>query len=447
MKHTVQIGRRSIFNRRSLEIFYPQDSAPFKGNAFLPGVAVIPLRQYEGIPARSVIQPGTVVKEGQVIALPAGHKSAAIHSSVPGILRGYKVMPLTDQTLKTSAIIQLSGSFDISGKKPNRVLWEGSSPWMLLKSVEDFGLVSTFDDFQPLAYLLRKFMPGNSSSSDSLCNLLAIRLFDGDPSCMVDSFLVKNNISAVLQGCSIIAKILDVRRICFIHSKKSSFFQNEVSSVFHHASVEIKQIAAGVYPYGNGSLCATEAAKQFTGVQPKDVFCIDPWTAFSVCESISFNKPVLQRPVLIAGSAIEKSQILNVRIGTRIGDIIEECGGFKFTPAKIIVNGLIAGRAVYDLDTPVDKNTKSLHFMSGEECRPYSVHQCIHCGRCLRICPQKLDPIRVAYCIQRGKKPLIKGKTADCIFCGACTAVCPSRIPIHHIIKNGPQENPSGGVH
>ena len=452
MKHTVHIGRRSVFNRKPVEIFYPQNSAPFAGNAFLPGVAVIPLRQYDGVAARSVIQPGASVKEGQVIAVAKDPESAVIHSSVPGVLRGYREMPLVDQTVGTAAVIQLSGSFDISGKKSGRFLWEGASPWMLLKSVEDFGVVSTFSDFKPLAFLLRNFMTGSGDSNESgeeassLQTVLAVRMFDGDPSCAVDSYLVENNISEVLEGCSIVAKILDINKICFIHRKKTSFFENDVSSLFHHASVEIKQTAANVYPYGNSILCAGEAAGMFPGTRKKDVFCMDPWTAFSVCESVCFNKPTLQRPVLIAGSAIEKSMILNVRIGTRIGDIIEECGGFKFSPAKIIVNGLIEGRAVYDLDTPVDKNTKSLHFMSREECRPYSVHQCVHCGRCLGICPQKLDPIRVAYCVQRGKYSGKNDSLPDCIFCGACSAVCPSRIPIHHIIRDGLKENHSGGV-
>lgn len=453
MKHTAYIGRRSLFNRKQVDFFYPYQSIPFKGNAFLPGVAVVPLKQYAGIPARPVLRPGTFVREGQVIAVSEGRRSAVIHSSVPGVLRGYKTMPLMDGTSETAAVIQLSGAFDISGKRRNSFAWEGASPGMLLRLVEDFGLLRTFNKALPLAFLLQSFIaefaskaPPEAPEGITGRGILAVRMCDIDPSCSADDFLVKNKFDDVVTGCAILAKILGVRKVCFLHGAETTVFQTDVSGCFHHAPVEIKQSVIQVYPCGNGFMCAEEATRLFAGSRNEDVFCVDPWTACSVCGSICFHKPTLQRPVLIAGSAIGKQCILNVRVGTRIGDIIEECGGFKFSPAKIIANGLLAGNAVYDLDTPVDQGTRSLHFLGKSECPRQSVHHCIHCGRCLRICPHKLDPIRIACNVRKNPGKTIP-EASKCVLCGVCAAVCPSRIPLHHIINSAKKEFEGGLFH
>jgi len=91
---------------------------------------------------------------------------------------------------------------------------------------------------------------------------------------------------------------------------------------------------------------------------------------------------------------------------------------------------------VYDLDTPVTKYTKSIHIMDSETCPSYTVHTCIHCGRCLQVCPVKIDPMRVVVGIKKTKhaRQLLES-LKSCQFCGCCAIVCPSRIPLHHSIR------------
>ena len=92
--------------------------------------------------------------------------------------------------------------------------------------------------------------------------------------------------------------------------------------------------------------------------------------------------------------------------------------------------------AIYDLDTPVTKYTKSLHLMDKETCPDYTVRNCIHCGRCLQVCPVSIDPMRIVNSIQRDRLlPAVREAVRDCQNCGCCAIVCPSRIPLHHIIR------------
>jgi len=190
------------------------------------------------------------------------------------------------------------------------------------------------------------------------------------------------------------------------------------------------------YPSGNsGQFNALMKTVQTVDKDTSIIF-IEPVTAYSVFEAVVKNKPVINRFVVVTGPALDKPSVMNVRIGTPIGDVIEECGGFKTDPSRIIVNGLLCGQAVYDLDTPITKYTKSLHIMDEETCPSYTVRNCIHCGRCLHVCPVSIDPQRIATSIQKEKiTPKLLASISACQYCGCCAIVCPSRIPLHHIIR------------
>ena len=52
-------------------------------------------------------------------------------------------------------------------------------------------------------------------------------------------------------------------------------------------------------------------------------------TALAIYEAARFGKPLIERVVTVTGEGITEPKNLMVRIGTKISDLIEECGGFK----------------------------------------------------------------------------------------------------------------------
>lgn len=409
-------------------VSYEASELSFVGNAFLPSLALVPLRQHGGKPAVPVVSTGERVREGQLIARGAQPDSVHVHAPVPGIVRAFATIPLPDGTMGNAAIIQLSGSFDILGRKEERFPWRAAPESEILRVLDDKGVINTFDDPVPLASELRQ-------AKKSAKAIVAVRLFDADPTCQLDGALMSFRREEVLEGAALLAKACDASEVCLVHAERrwQGPSQKELEAIFQGRT--LKLVRAGTrYPSGNARIIRSFAVSD-DRKKEAHVVCVDAATAATAYDATVRNQPVVSRTVVVTGTALERPEILNVRVGTPIGDVIEECGGFRCPPSRIVVNGLLSGISIYDLDTPITKSTKSIHIMDADSCPEYGVTPCVHCGRCLQVCPAKIDPMRVVVGIGKAKHTQKLLESLDkCQRCGCCAVVCPSRIPLHHRI-------------
>lgn len=394
------------------------------GNAFLPPVALVPFRQDSHDSAHPVVTEGTRVKEGQLIARGTAPATSRIHAPVPGMIRSFKKISCPDGGTSIAAEILLSGSFDILGRKEENFSWKTSPESEIIRILEDKGVVSTFEEPVPLVELIRDAKKQKNP-------VILVRLFDLDPTCQLDSILFKEFPDKVVEGAALIAKALNIRSLYFVTD------QDLDTGAITRAAEPMEAVILKTdtrYPSGN--------RKQLVKILPEaeqnrpGIF-LDPSTAITAYEAVVHNEPVVYRYVFVSGPAVARTSILKVRIGTTLAALIQESGGFTSPPSRIITNGLITGTAVQDLSTPITKTTKSVHIMDKESCPDYTVHDCIHCGRCLQVCPVYIDPMELVEVIKNKK---IRQKhirsIESCQHCGCCTMVCPSRIPLHHILKN-----------
>ena len=124
-----------------------------------------------------------------------------------------------------------------------------------------------------------------------------------------------------------------------------------------------------------------------------------------------------ERLVTVVGNAIDKSFVVNVKIGTSLSDIIKNCCNIVNDDYYVIVNGLIAGKTLSTLNNVITTETRSI-FLNTKDTQKEK--KCINCGLCNSKCPVGLNP-----------KYLKDHKRADrskCIHCGLCTYICPSKI-------------------
>lgn len=391
----------------SKEVLQTRNQAlKFFGNAFLPSKAFIPVG-YED--SYILVSKGLHIKEGELLARGEPLSPFAfVHSSIPGVVTDFKTFEvLPNQMLKTIEI-SLEGSFDILGKPIQQNDWKELSPIELFDKIEKKGVVDTSNRItHSLSSNLKDVMDKQNVE-------LATSLFDFYPSQSLDVFLSEEYIKEVVEGATIIAKLLNAKKIVFFHNEKNTPHLKRYMEIAcsMYENCEFKKIK-NIYPLH---------------LQIGNRFFLNASTLLYVYEAVTKDYPLTSVYLSIQGNVISTPKILHVKVGTPIGNVIEECGGIRAIPDSIIINGVTHGYAITNLDIPVTKDMKSLHVVSKEKLNFYEEMDCIACGKCFNACPKFLDPIFLTRAIQ---KNAVSSEVLDSIMkcegCNCCSIVCPSR--------------------
>ncbi len=151
-------------------------------------------------------------------------------------------------------------------------------------------------------------------------------------------------------------------------------------------------------------------------------------TVAAIGEAFRTGMPLVKRIVTITGGGIAEPKNLEVRIGTLFKDVIEECGGYKGVPGKIIMGGPMMGLAQYTDEIPCTKGTSGILILNEEEARIPEAKNCIRCGKCVGACPMGLMPLYLnAYYEKNMIGNAEEMNALDCMECGSCSFVCPSK--------------------
>ena len=159
-------------------------------------------------------------------------------------------------------------------------------------------------------------------------------------------------------------------------------------------------------------------------------------TIYAIREAVVFDKPLIERFITVSGKIIKKPGNYKMRLGTKLSDIVEECGGLTGTPARVVIGGPMCGLAVHTMDIPVVKGTSGVLFLSEDEVAMGDFEPCIRCGRCVKACPVGLLPCDIAAAAEKDRFD-IAGRlhVNTCIMCSSCSYVCPSKRPLSHFVK------------
>ena len=118
--------------------------------------------------------------------------------------------------------------------------------------------------------------------------------------------------------------------------------------------------------------------------------------------------------------------------------LIEIAGGLPSDSAKVILGGLMMGKAVSNLDAPIPKGCSGILILNEAHAHRSETSSCIRCGKCVSACPMGLEPYLLAklsenHLFERAEKELITA----CLECGCCAYSCPSNRPILDYIRIG----------
>jgi len=179
------------------------------------------------------------------------------------------------------------------------------------------------------------------------------------------------------------------------------------------------------------------------GIPPMiGVVVLNVATVAAIAEAVISDLPLTHRIVTVTGEAIAKPGNYNFPIGMSVENIIEFCGGVTQKSAKVVLGGPMMGIAIADLKTPITKTTNAITVLTKEQIgkAKFARRQtaCIRCGRCLEVCPENLNPTRIAHAVKYNLLDAAEGYfMSACIECGCCSYVCPANIELTGYIKTG----------
>ncbi|TKB09962.1 electron transport complex subunit RsxC [Desulforhopalus sp. IMCC35007] len=415
----------------------------FKAQTAGLGIEVMPvpqelqliLGQHIGAPCTPTVGKRDEVKEGGIIGEVTKGLGVPLHSPVDGKIKdiGTSTHPLR----MSVPSITISVAEDASAPVYEKQDWHNIDKAELLKKVHAAGVIGVGGAGFPTHV---KLNPPSSSPVDTL-------LLNGaecEPYITADHRQMLENTEDIIEGAKIILKILGISK-CYIGIESNKPDAIEKMSAAAQAgsgngyTIEVQPLQVK-YPQGSekqlieaitGRKVPAMALPSAVGVVVQNVA-----TAKAVYDAAVFGKPLYEKVVTIAGKGIKRPANLLVKVGTRIGDIVDYLGGLQPGLTKVIMGGPMMGFAISSLEVPVTKTTSALLFLTEDEVdtRPHS--QCIRCGWCLDACPMGLEPKEIGIFVEAGKaEDTAPFGVFDCFECGSCAYVCPAKRPLVQFIR------------
>lgn len=179
------------------------------------------------------------------------------------------------------------------------------------------------------------------------------------------------------------------------------------------------------------------------GIPPMiGVLVLNVATAAALADAVVFNTPLTHRIVTVTGEAIGEPGNYLVPLGVSVGELIEFCGGLTQSGAKVVLGGPMMGFAIADLNMPITKTSGAITVLTETQIgkAKYERRQtpCIRCGRCLEVCPENLNPTKLAHAVKANALGVAQDYYVNaCIECGCCSYVCPANIELTGYIRTG----------
>lgn len=401
-----------------------------------PAVAVIPLSQHSGAPAKPLVSKGDRVLIGQLIGEAAGPVSAAIHSSVSGTVLSVKPFPHPLGRLVNAVEIESDGADEVMEYAPIGARWTETAPGELLQEIAAAGIVGMGGAAFPTHVKL-------SPPAHKPIDTLIINGAECEPYLTDDHRIMVERPDDILTGALIMKKILGAKTVVVgIEDNKpdaiKAISDRAATSMFSGITV---MTLKSKYPQGGEKSLITAITKRKVpscGL-PMDVGCVvqNVGTALAVCEAIMEAKPLYKRVVSVVGAGVKSPKNLLTRVGTPVKTLLEACGANLSAAKKVIMGGPMMGAALSDTDVPIIKSTSAILVLD-QITDSVRRHPCINCGLCVRVCPMRLVPSRIAKFIEKGNlDDAVKWNLMDCMECGSCTFACPAKVNLVQYFRLG----------
>lgn len=402
----------------------------------IPSVVVIPLRQHIGKACKPLVKVGDTVKLGQKIGDGEG-LCVPVHASVSGTVEAIEPRPFAGGGTMEAVVIK-NDFLDT----PDKTLvahdpGDTPAPDELFSIIREAGIVGMGGATFPTD-VKAKTGVGVDTVIANACEC--------EPYITADDALLRRNAREVLTGLACVAKALGPdKAVVAVEDNKPAAIEALKNCATDFPNIEIRVLPTR-YPQGaEKQLIQAVTGREIpSGGLPKDVGCavFNVATLMAVYGAVYEGTPCVERIVTVTGEAVAEPKNLLVRVGTSFRDVINAAGGLTDDVWKVLSGGPMMGVAQSDLSVPVTKGVNSVLCLSAAQNGEVEDPVCIRCGKCLEVCPIKLQPLYL-YCFSEAgdMEALKKFHLTDCIECGSCAYVCPGKLPLVASFRAGKQKS------
>ena len=398
---------------------------PIPNEVLLP---VSPMNSHSATSAEPIVQVGDYVRVGQCIAREKDRGSANIHASVSGTVK--EIGPFSMGGISATAIrIESDGKME---RCPDLAIPDPKDLDEFLQCVRASGAVGLGGAAYPVWSKL-------SAAQKSHISTVLINGAECEPYITCDHRVMLQYGDLIQKGIELLKRFLGSEEfIIGIEKNKPDAIAALRERFKDDPAVKVLELSS-VYPQGakqvllyNATGKVVEKGQRMASL---GVIIINVYSLVKMAEYFVTGMPMVERILTVEGSAVKEPRNLIVPIGVTVRDLVEACGGLKAEPGKILFGGAMMGKPKESLDAVVLKATNAVVILDEKDARKTAPSPCIHCGRCVSVCPLGLDPTAFSYAMEREDEAeraaiLQREQVRVCMECGCCSYVCPAHRPL-----------------
>lgn len=397
------------------------------------GDLVYPLSQHIGTPAKAIVKKGDRVLVGQKIAEAGGFVSAPVYATVSGKVKAVEPRRVVTGDLVMSIVVENDKLYE-EADRPEPAPFEELTREDKINLIREAGIVGMGGAGFPTAVKL-------SPKEPEKIEYVIVNCAECEPYLTSDYRKMLEEPRELIGGLKVILSLFEnARGILAVEDNKPNCISKLKRLTKNENKITVKALKTK-YPQGSERqlIYAATGRAINSSMLPADAGCVvnNVDTVIAVYNAVTYGEPLMYRIVTVTGDAIAAPQNFKVRIGTNYHELVEEAGGFKQQPVKIISGGPMMGFGIFDLDVPTTKTSSALLCLTKDEVSAMEPSACINCGKCAEVCPGRVVPRKLAdYAEHYDEEAFLKNDGMECCECGCCSYICPAKRPLTQVIKS-----------
>lgn len=394
-----------------------------------PDEVLLPMNMHSGQAAEPVVAVGDYVRVGQLIAREEGRNSSPVHATVSGTVTA--IEPYAPAGARPTTVIRIQSDGKME-KDPGVVPPVVHDLDSFLQAVRDSGIVGLGGAAFPVWAKL-------DAVRKNPIKTVLINGAECEPFITSDHRTMLEDSDMIKKGIELLKEYLKSEEfIIGVEKNKPDAIELLTKLFADDPAVTVKALPS-VYPQGAKQVLLYNATGKVVGEGQRlaslGVIIINVTSLAKVAQYITDGMPLVERCITVDGSAVKEPKNIIVPIGTPIRYAVEQAGGLKSEPGKIIYGGPMMGKTTADLDAPVLKATNAVLIFDQKDAQPVESTACLHCGRCVANCPLSLNPAGFADAVEIEDEAeryaaLKAGMVQLCMECGCCSYICPAHRPL-----------------